>query len=72
MWIYTEYKHLKEMPDLQLGQRLERGQQIGPSGKTGTIGGHYGSAGFAHLHLTAWYSERMESTKGKMFIPVDG
>ena len=53
VWIYTEYKHLKEMPDLQLGQRLERGQQIGPSGKTGTIGGHYGSAGFAHLHLTA-------------------
>ena len=71
-WVYTEYKHLKEMPDLQIGQRLKKGQQVGLNGKTGTIGGHYGSAGFAHLHLTAWYSARRETTTTKMLIPVDG
>lgn len=71
-WVYTEYKHLMKMPSLELGKQVKKGQQVGLNGKTGTIGGYYGAAGFAHLHLTTWYSERADYTAGKLFVPVDG
>ena len=71
-WIYTEYKHLMKLPSLELGQRVKKGQQVGLNGKTGTTGGYYGLSGFAHLHLTTWYSERADYTVGKLFVPVGG
>ncbi len=71
-WIYTEYKHLMKMPELEIGQRVEKGQQIGLNGKTGAIGGHYGTEGFAHLHLTAWYSRGSEFRTGRAFVPIEG
>jgi|KBSMisStandDraft_5_1062788.scaffolds.fasta_scaffold35504_2 murein DD-endopeptidase MepM/ murein hydrolase activator NlpD len=51
-WIYSKYQHLETIPDLEVGQKLAAGQQVARSGKTGTMGKHYGAAGYAHLHLT--------------------
>ena len=70
VWLYTEYKHLKELPSLELGERVKMGRQIGISGKTGTIGGHYGSEGHAHLHFTAFMSpDALYSTIPFLFPP---
>lgn len=51
-WIYTKYQHLSALPALQEGDRVRIGQVVALSGKTGTTGGHYGAAGYAHLHLS--------------------
>ena len=72
VWIYTEYKHLKELPNLEIGQRVSMGERIALAGKTGTGGPHYGPEGHSHLHLTAWYSDNPGFIKGKMFLPKDG
>ncbi len=34
-WTYSEYAHLKELPDLALGQRVRMGEPVGFSGNTG-------------------------------------
>ncbi len=72
VWTYTEYKHLRELPNLEIGQRVRRGQQIAMSGKTGTQCGHYGAAGFSHLHLTAFFSKVGEFKIKRMLIPAQG
>lgn len=51
-WLYSKYQHLESIPTLALGDRVAVGQAIARSGKTGTVGRHFGSAGYAHLHLT--------------------
>lgn len=73
VWIYTEYKHLREMPDLDLGRQVKMGEVIARAGKTGTVGTRaYGSAGHSHLHLTAWYAAGDKYRPGRMLIPLDG
>ena len=73
VWIYTEYKHLREMPSLQIGQKVKVGEVIARAGKTGTVGTRaYGAAGHAHLHLTAWYGASDQYRPGRMLIPLDG
>jgi len=52
-WIYTKYQHLSELPALNEGDRVHVGQVVALSGNTGTTGGHYGAAGYPHLHLGA-------------------
>jgi murein DD-endopeptidase MepM/ murein hydrolase activator NlpD len=56
-WTFSKYKHLMEMPALEIGQTVRAGQAIGLSGRTGTVGGHYGSRGYPHLHLSVYASE---------------
>ena len=51
-WVYTKYQHLRSIPEIDVGEEVALGQVIGYSGKTGTIGGHYGENGYPHLHLT--------------------
>ncbi len=51
-WVYSKYQHLVSMPELEAGARVEVGQPIARSGKTGTAGRHYGPSGYPHLHLT--------------------
>ena len=51
-WVYSKYQHLASMPVLEVGARVEVGQPIARSGKTGTAGRHYGPSGYPHLHLT--------------------
>jgi murein DD-endopeptidase MepM/ murein hydrolase activator NlpD len=53
-WVYTKYQHLLEVPKHVIGEKVQVGQVIGMSGKTGTIGGHYGLWGYSHLHLTTF------------------
>jgi murein DD-endopeptidase MepM/ murein hydrolase activator NlpD len=73
VWVYTEYKHLREMPDIELGQYVKMGEVIAYAGKTGTVGTRaYGSAGHSHLHLTAWYAAGDKYRPGRMLIPLDG
>ncbi len=55
-WVYTKYQHLLEAPKHVIGENVQVGQVIGLSGKTGTIGGHYGLQGYPHLHLTTFDS----------------
>ena len=72
-WVYSEYKHLMEMPDLKIGQRVRMGEPIARAGKTGTQGGRaYGAAGYSHLHWTAFYSRQPEYKAGLMFVPAGG
>ena len=64
-WVYSKYQHLQLMPTVESGSRVERGQAVALSGKTGTVGGSaYGSAGYPHLHLTTRRSETGEQIKG--------
>jgi murein DD-endopeptidase MepM/ murein hydrolase activator NlpD len=48
----AKYQHLREPSPLKPGAAVRPGQEVARSGKTGTVGGHYGSAGYPHLHLT--------------------
>ena len=61
-WVYAKYQHLADLPKHAVSTIVQAGQIVGLSGKTGTTGGHYGSAGYPHLHLTAFAgpSERYE------------
>ncbi|MBM3533988.1 MAG: M23 family metallopeptidase [Alphaproteobacteria bacterium] len=71
-WTYTEYKHLRSMPDFQPGDKVKRGQVIADVGDTGTTGGHYGEEGFTHLHLSAFWSSRPDFQAARLFMPLDG
>jgi murein DD-endopeptidase MepM/ murein hydrolase activator NlpD len=51
-WVYSKYQHLQSPPELAIGARVAMGEVVARSGKTGTTGGHYGAAGYPHLHLT--------------------
>lgn len=51
-WVYSKYQHLQSASELELGARVQVGQTIARSGKTGTAGKHYGALGYPHLHLT--------------------
>lgn len=48
----AKFQHLRAPSPLRAGERVRPGQEIARSGKTGTVGGHYGAAGYPHLHLT--------------------
>jgi len=48
----AKYQHLVAQAPLGRGAVVALGQEIARSGSTGTAGGHYGAAGYAHLHLT--------------------
>ncbi len=71
-WSFTEYKHLREEPALELGQRVAVGEVIAFSGKSGTQGRHYGSEGHAHLHVSAFWNSTGEYHSRRIFAPVDG
>lgn len=51
VFLFTRYQHLDALPPHAVGARLKIGDVVGAAGKTGTVGGHYGAAGYSHLHL---------------------
>ena len=57
VWSYSEYKHLKTMPDI---------------GATGTKGGHYGAEGHPHLHLSTFISPDDTYVARRLFFPPNG
>lgn len=55
VYLYSKYKHMDKLPDLEIGERVKMGQFISPSGDTGTVGGHF-PTGYPHLHLSIYTS----------------
>lgn len=79
-WVFSKYQHLAALPDLTEGARVQVGQIIAFSGASGTAGGHYGAAGYPHLHLSTFYGPGKEYTvkgmynsmvQGKEAVPDD-
>ncbi|MBU2452345.1 MAG: M23 family metallopeptidase [Proteobacteria bacterium] len=62
-WVFSKYQHLQNLPTIDMGDNVIKGQVIAYSGKTGTSGGHYGSKGYPHLHLST-----IRSFSGKYLI----
>lgn len=71
-WLYSQYKHLQELPGIEIGAKVKKGEQIALSGLTGTVGGHYGEEGHAHLHLNVFMSTTDKFKAKKALIPVGG
>lgn len=59
-WIFSKYKHFDALPAIEVGARVEMGQVLGPSGKTGTTGGYFGAAGYPHLHMSVYVNDTGE------------
>jgi murein DD-endopeptidase MepM/ murein hydrolase activator NlpD len=55
LWTFAKYQHLSALPTLEIGARVTAGQVVALSGGTGTAGGHYGAAGYSHLHLSTYF-----------------
>ena len=66
-WVFSKYQHLSVLPTLNLGDRVGVGQVVALSGGSGTAGGHYGGAGYPHLHLTTTYGPNGEFRKMGMY-----
>lgn len=54
-WVFSKYQHLQRLPDLPVGSRVTAGQAIAIGGDTGTEDGHFGSEGYAHLHVSSFF-----------------
>lgn len=71
MWVYSKYKHFDEMPGFEIGDRVKMGQFLGPSGDSGTAGGHF-PAGYSHLHLSIYTSMSPDyRNRKKAVVPKD-
>lgn len=63
-WVYSKYQHLESIPELDVGAKVAMGQMVARSGKTGTVGKHYGMSGYPHLHLTTCKSSSGDASVG--------
>jgi len=71
VYVYSKYKHFDDMPGFAVGERIRMGQVLGPSGDTGTAGGHFPN-GYSHLHLSVYVSDSPDYDKKlKMVVPKD-
>ncbi len=75
LWIYSLYSHFDSMPELEIGQRVKVGQNLGPTGNTGInpkLGYDAGKRRPA-IHFAIFYSASPEYTihRGHV-IPKDG
>jgi murein DD-endopeptidase MepM/ murein hydrolase activator NlpD len=77
--VFAKYQHLQNPSPLEVGAAVEPGQTIARSGATGTTGGHFGAAGYPHLHLTTMAAPagrfrvrgpRVVARDGRMVDPV--
>lgn len=69
-WTFAKYQHLAALPTLEVGARVTAGQPVALSGSTGTAGGHYGAAGYPHLHLSTHYGPSPEFALLGMFASL--
>jgi murein DD-endopeptidase MepM/ murein hydrolase activator NlpD len=72
-WIYTQYSHFSRMPKLKVGQRVEMGEVLGPTGNSG-IGrsGKQSKRRRPAIHFGAFFSqsEKYAVIRDRV-IPVD-
>ncbi|MEP0338750.1 MAG: peptidoglycan DD-metalloendopeptidase family protein [Alphaproteobacteria bacterium] len=76
MWVWTQYAHLDKLPDLKPGDRVVRGQNLGPTGNSGISPGKSGRGdGYRRpaIHFAAWFSDspKFAETRDKV-IPLNG
>lgn len=57
VWTFTKYQHLDKPTELKVGDRVKMGETVGLGGRTGTVGGHYGAAGYPHLHMNVYMNK---------------
>ncbi|MBL7048530.1 MAG: M23 family metallopeptidase [Nitrospira sp.] len=57
VWTFSKYQHFNRMPYPEVGVRVKMGDVIGVSGQSGTTGGHYGDAGYPHLHMNVYMND---------------
>jgi murein DD-endopeptidase MepM/ murein hydrolase activator NlpD len=57
VYLFTRYQHLDAASPLTIGSRVKIGDVVGPTGKTGTVGGYFGPGGYSHLHLLVFASD---------------
>lgn len=72
VWTFSKYKHFLRMPKLAVGQRLAMGETVGLSGRTGTVGGHFGQRGYPHLHLSTYMSASGVYSAKNGQVMIDG
>lgn len=75
VWVFTQYAHLNEMPTLKAGDRVTRGQVLGPTGNSGVAPGRDGRGGNRRpaIHFAAWYAETGDfAVWRERIIPVQG
>jgi murein DD-endopeptidase MepM/ murein hydrolase activator NlpD len=63
-WVYSKYQHLQSLPEPAISARVTIGEVVARSGRTGTTGGHYGTYGYPHLHLTTRKSPNDDQIMG--------
>lgn len=51
-WAIAKYQHLRELPNVDVGERVAIGQVVALSGMTGTAGPAFGPGGYPHLHIS--------------------
>ncbi|NQV98945.1 MAG: M23 family metallopeptidase [Rhodospirillales bacterium] len=74
-WIYTQYAHFQEMPDLQLGQSIEKGQALGPTGNSGTdsFTGAQNKRRRPAIHFAVTYAHRGDYARtDQAVVPAEG
>jgi murein DD-endopeptidase MepM/ murein hydrolase activator NlpD len=65
LWTFSKYQHLDKPSKLEIGARIKKGDMVGFGGKTGTTGGHFGTAGYAHLHINIYANSTGKYKQGK-------
>jgi len=70
IFTFIRYQHLDSPSTLEIGAHVKKGEILGPSGNTGTTGGHFGHAGYPHLHMNILFGPDADFTvKGAMVDP---
>lgn len=69
-WTYSQYTHLLEFPQLEIGAHVKIGEEIGKTSNTGKMGRKPRRDA---LHFAIWYSEKPSwSNNGRVVLPKDG
>jgi murein DD-endopeptidase MepM/ murein hydrolase activator NlpD len=70
-YTYSFYKHLREVAPESKGTQVHKGQTVAYTGKSGTEGSiHFGSEGFAELHVEIWDDAGANWPSGHLTDPV--
>ena len=74
MWTFSQYTHLRELPDMPLGQRVRMGEVIGITSNSGASrGSKPGGGRRPALHLGVIYNESGKYLSNSEYVvPVDG
>ncbi len=78
VWTYTAYGHLDKLPDFELGQRINKGDIIGPTGNSGISAKGKKGSGQSRtrrpaIHLAMFFSKnRTYAEANNTIIPIDG